>query len=80
MFDIIVLSLGLMLSPFNSSDWVQVPDLEERFAEQLKPKTMAYSEEYDSGLVEVVHIVGPVEYRILTYKGDVSYSYRVLPY
>ena len=80
MFEIIVLSLGLIMSPFNSNDWVQVPDLEERFAQYLKPETLAYAEEYDSGLVEVVHIVGPTEYRILTYGGDVTYSYRVLPY
>jgi hypothetical protein len=70
---------GLALSPFNGYDWQPVSDLEVRQASQLKPATVVFDTRYDSGLMEVVHVVGRTYYRIVMWDGEVYYAYHVEP-
>lgn len=73
----LLMIFGLALSPFNGMPWHPVSDLEIRQASQLKPATMVFDAKYDSGLVEVVHVVGRTHYRIVMWDGEVYYAYYV---
>lgn len=75
----ILMIVGLALSPYNNIAWTPVSDLEMQQAQYLSSNTVAFQTRYDSGLMEVVHIVGHTYYRILTWDGDVYYSYYVTP-
>lgn len=75
----LLMIFGLALSPFNDMPWEPVSDLEMRQASQLKPATMVFDAKYDSGLVEVVHVVGRTHYRIVMWDGEVYYAYHVEP-
>lgn len=73
----LLMMFGLALSPYNNLSWNPVSDLELRQASQLKPETVIFETRYDSGLMEVVHVVGRTHYRIVMWQGDVYYMYHV---
>lgn len=74
----LLMIVGLALSPYNDMAWKEVSDLEMRQAQELSSETVVFRTRYDSGLMEVVHLVGHTYYRILTWDGDVYYSYSIV--
>lgn len=73
----LLMIFGLALSPYNDIEWQPVSDLEIRQASQLSPSTVVFETKYDSGLMEVVHVVGTTNYRIIMWDGEVYYMYNL---